>query len=254
MARMDLVVAAGGDGTVATAAGIAVRTSAPLAILPLGTANNIATSLGVSAPAPDLIASWATARRVPFDLGRARARRKMARRRRRGRRTCAGGHRTSAGRAQKTRPKMPPADEVAAAVRTFRDALSISSRAPGRLRSTGNRSRMNFCSLKCSTSARLDRTSSSGRTPSLQTATSTSSLAQECHREELLTYLEHRADGGHAAGAAVSSCPRGRDRRCLELHIDDERVDTCELGRMSIHIEPAAIDGAPVMAAAISLR
>jgi diacylglycerol kinase (ATP) len=71
--RVDLVVAAGGDGTVATAAGIAFRTSAPLAILPLGTANNIASSLGIKGPASTLVASWETARRVPFDLGRAQA-------------------------------------------------------------------------------------------------------------------------------------------------------------------------------------
>ena len=52
MADLDLVVAAGGDGTVATAAGIAARTSTALAILPLGTANNIATSLGVQRAGP----------------------------------------------------------------------------------------------------------------------------------------------------------------------------------------------------------
>ncbi len=49
------------------------ESSATLAILPLGTANNIATSLGLNAPVPELIASWSTARRVPFDLGYARA-------------------------------------------------------------------------------------------------------------------------------------------------------------------------------------
>ena len=64
---IDLVAAAGGDGTVATAAGIAAKTSAALALLPLGTANNIATSLGVSAEVTDLISSWTSARRVQFD-------------------------------------------------------------------------------------------------------------------------------------------------------------------------------------------
>src|SRR5687767_6144239 len=71
--HIDLVVAAGGDGTVATVAGIALKTGAALAILPLGTANNIATSLGVEGAVSDLIASWTNGRRRSLDLGVARA-------------------------------------------------------------------------------------------------------------------------------------------------------------------------------------
>src|SRR5688572_33077090 len=41
----DLVVAAGGDGTVATVARVLAGRKLPFAILPLGTANNIAKSL-----------------------------------------------------------------------------------------------------------------------------------------------------------------------------------------------------------------
>ena len=68
-------------------------------------------------------------------------------------------------------------------------------------------------------------------------------MAQGLHREELLTYLAHRAEGRDARLAL----PRHRAREvvidsCPELHIDDERVDTCELGPISIRIEPAAID------------
>jgi hypothetical protein len=28
----------------------------------------------------------------------------------------------------------------------------------------------------------------------------------------------------------------------MELHVDDERIDTCELGTMSVRIEAAVID------------
>src|SRR5687768_7023753 len=71
--HVDLLVAAGGDGTVATVAAIALQTGAALAILPLGTANNIAMSLGVKGAVADLIASWTNARHQSLDLGFARA-------------------------------------------------------------------------------------------------------------------------------------------------------------------------------------
>jgi diacylglycerol kinase (ATP) len=68
----DLVVAAGGDGTVALVARVIARNRVPMAILPLGTANNIALTLGVDAPVDELIEGWKEARRRPVDLGIAR--------------------------------------------------------------------------------------------------------------------------------------------------------------------------------------
>jgi diacylglycerol kinase family enzyme len=72
--RADLVVVAGGDGTV----GKVVRRLAelerevPLALLPAGTANNIARTLGlVERPFEELIGAWAQARRVKLDIGSA---------------------------------------------------------------------------------------------------------------------------------------------------------------------------------------
>jgi diacylglycerol kinase family enzyme len=57
----DLVVAAGGDGTIAKVAKILLskpEQGAPLAILPIGTANNIALSLGIAEPPEALIRRW----------------------------------------------------------------------------------------------------------------------------------------------------------------------------------------------------
>jgi diacylglycerol kinase family enzyme len=65
----DVVVAAGGDGTVARAARTLAGRGVPLAILPLGTANNIAGSLAIRGPIGDLVAAWHTARRLPIDIG-----------------------------------------------------------------------------------------------------------------------------------------------------------------------------------------
>ncbi len=57
----DLVVAAGGDGTIAKVAKILLakpEPGSPLAILPIGTANNIALSLGITEQPDALIPRW----------------------------------------------------------------------------------------------------------------------------------------------------------------------------------------------------
>lgn len=56
--EIDIVAAAGGDGTIANAARVLVGGSIPLAILPLGTANNIARSAGVSGTIAEIVATW----------------------------------------------------------------------------------------------------------------------------------------------------------------------------------------------------
>jgi diacylglycerol kinase (ATP) len=66
---IDAVVAAGGDGTVARAGRVLAGSSMPLAILPLGTANNIAVSLGIGAGMTEVIAGWASAKPVQIDVG-----------------------------------------------------------------------------------------------------------------------------------------------------------------------------------------
>jgi diacylglycerol kinase (ATP) len=65
----ELLVAAGGDGTVARAATALAGRAIPLAILPLGTANNIATSLAIEGSVSRLVESWTGARQLPLDLG-----------------------------------------------------------------------------------------------------------------------------------------------------------------------------------------
>ena len=69
----DLVVVAGGDGTVARVARRMVGRGVPVAMLPSGTANNIARSLGqVERPFEELVRAWPKARRVKLDVGVAR--------------------------------------------------------------------------------------------------------------------------------------------------------------------------------------
>ena len=66
----DLVAVAGGDGTVVQVARQLIGRRIPIAVLPLGTANNISRSLGVRhVPIEELIASWASGQRRKFDAG-----------------------------------------------------------------------------------------------------------------------------------------------------------------------------------------
>ena len=68
--RADLVAVAGGDGTVAGVTRRMVGRDMPVAVLPSGTANNIARSLGLlKRPLEELVDGWGDARRVHLDVG-----------------------------------------------------------------------------------------------------------------------------------------------------------------------------------------
>jgi len=67
----DLIVIAGGDGTVAAILAMLPDRSVPVAILPTGTANNIAGSLGIEGEPEALVAQWDFGRRRRFDIGEA---------------------------------------------------------------------------------------------------------------------------------------------------------------------------------------
>lgn len=70
-AKADLIVAAGGDGTVARVMTLLPDRSTPLAIIPTGTANDIAVSLGITGEPEALIAGWDPDRRRRIDIGNA---------------------------------------------------------------------------------------------------------------------------------------------------------------------------------------
>jgi len=65
----DLIVVAGGDGTVAKVATAIAGRGVPIAVLPCGTANNIATSLGIEGDPLEIIRTWEDGRRRKFDIG-----------------------------------------------------------------------------------------------------------------------------------------------------------------------------------------
>jgi diacylglycerol kinase (ATP) len=69
----ELVVAAGGDGTVRRVALEAASRCLPFSVIPIGTANNIAKTVGLLGEASELIETWSSAPSAehPFDLGEA---------------------------------------------------------------------------------------------------------------------------------------------------------------------------------------
>lgn len=70
-AKPDLIVVAGGDGTVANVIKIVPDRTVPIALIPTGTANDIALSLGVDGEPDELIQGWDLARRQRLDVGNA---------------------------------------------------------------------------------------------------------------------------------------------------------------------------------------
>jgi diacylglycerol kinase family enzyme len=66
----DLIVVAAGDGTVGRVIRRMVGRDVPVTLLPSGTANNIARTLGLlERPFEDLVHGWETARHVKLDIG-----------------------------------------------------------------------------------------------------------------------------------------------------------------------------------------
>ncbi|MGF1624336.1 MAG: inositol monophosphatase family protein [Alphaproteobacteria bacterium] len=67
----DLVVIAGGDGTIRKVATLLPDRSIPVGILPLGTANNIARSLGIGGSPKAIVDGWRSGRTRRLDVGTA---------------------------------------------------------------------------------------------------------------------------------------------------------------------------------------
>ena len=66
----DIIAVAGGDGTVGRVARRLIDSRTPIAVLPMGTANNIANTIGVTGRTfEDLIEGWNTAQCMNFDAG-----------------------------------------------------------------------------------------------------------------------------------------------------------------------------------------
>ena len=71
--KADLLVVAGGDGTIAEVLTRLPDRAMPVALLPLGTANNIARSLGIAGTPQELVETWKIDNTHPLDVGTVKA-------------------------------------------------------------------------------------------------------------------------------------------------------------------------------------
>jgi diacylglycerol kinase family enzyme len=77
--KADLIVIAGGDGTITEVVTKMPDRSIPVAIFPLGTANNIARSFGIAGTPQELVEAWKIDHTHPLDVGLVKASRGTSR-------------------------------------------------------------------------------------------------------------------------------------------------------------------------------
>lgn len=237
----ELVVAAGGDGTIGRAARTLARTGIPLAILPMGTANNIARSVGTSTHIDDVIGGWATARRVPLDLGVADG----VWGRRRFMEGVGGGLISTAIADIRKRPdveELPARSQVAGAIAGFSAVLSRLRPVEWTIVADGVRTTGKFLLVEVlnigSIGPNLVLTADADPSDGLFRVV----MAGEEHRGELASYLRDRLDGRDHTPSLISHDARQVTLEgATEVHVDDEIVSAG--GRMvSMSVESGALE------------
>jgi len=238
----DLVVAAGGDGTVGAAARALAGRGVPLGVMPLGTANNVARSLGIDG-APDAVAAtWRTARRSPLDLGRVR----LPGGEERFLEAVGGGLIAVGIAAHESRPgadAAPVHRKIPDALRAYRDALEGLQACPCRLSLDGETrfehlllvEVLNIRSIGPRLELASDVDSSDGRF-SVVTAT-------PADRDALREYLRTReAEDPGSAGLTARLAREVTIRGWNRLHVDDYIVDIDPDTPVALSLEAGALD------------
>jgi diacylglycerol kinase (ATP) len=240
-APSDLVAASGGDGTVSSAARVLAGTPTTLAILPNGTANNIARSMAIQGTTDQIVAGWATASRRHFDLGRASGpwgERWFIE-------SVGGGliaHSISAFEQKPADEDRPRREELIDAVRMHAEVLSSLKPSTWKMTLDGVAVSGDFLLVAVLNIPFIG--------PNLELCPHADPtdgefavvLADERHREAIDRHLQHR-EAERDIGLGVT-CWRARrvEMECGDLlHIDDEVFDWPSEARVTIQIVPAAL-------------
>lgn len=237
----ELVVAAGGDGTVWRAATAVHGRPVPLAILPLGTANNVATSLGVGGSIEDLAAGWHSAHPRPIDLGLVRG----ARGESRFVEGVGGGLVSRAIATLSTRDNGESGDpdsKIADALRRYRELLAGLLPSPVELLVDGEAISGEFLLVEVlnirSVGPNLVLAPEADPSDGLLEVVT----AGEEHRSELDRYLRHRIEGRQTPPSLPTRQARAVEiQGWEEMHLDDEVRLGTSIGTVSVGIEPGAL-------------
>ena len=238
----EIVVAAGGDGTVALAARKLAHRGIPLAILPIGTANNIAKSVGIRGSIGDLVGGWKTASRVPFDLGVADG----GSERWQFVEAVGTGLMPTAMVDMQTRSdgdELPVPSKLAGAVRVVRRVLSRLEPVEVTIVADGTRTTGEFALVEVlnirSIGPNLVFSADAGPSDGLFHVVTTG----DEHRDEIARYLREVFEGRDSA----LSLPSTRARHVTlqgwtHLHLDDEVVAASPGQMVSIHMDACALE------------
>ena len=237
----DLVVAAGGDGTVATAARVLAGRKVRLAILPLGTANNIAKSLCGEGPLDTLVEGWAHTAPQSLDVGIARGE---------------WGERfffesvgaglipsgIAAAKAQEGSSTSKPED----AARTFRDTLARLEPQRWTISVDGREHSGEFLLVEVlnipSIGPNLVLSDEANPSDGLFSVV----IATEQHRAVLDAYLSRRISGSERPlSMAPIHATRVEIHGSTDVHVDDQLLSTRSPQTVSMTIDPAVLEFLP---------
>lgn len=253
------VFVAGGDGTVQRTARQLVGTRKTIAVLPLGTANNIARSLGIEGDPAEVLRGLERGRRIPVDVGLAKGPW--------GKRVFIEGvgaglfaevmAALDSGRAPKRRPGAHKngVTRFSAGEAHLERALQALSEALPRYRAKasevsvdGKKIRGRFLLLAAMNMRYVGPNLLLGPDVDLADGKLDFVMLGEAQRGEFADYLAHRLDGGHDAPALTTV--RGKRLRFAwagaTLHIDDKPVAARGGGKsgpaiVEIRAKPAAL-------------
>ena len=240
-ASIDALVVAGGDGTVSHAAGALTGSHVPMAILPFGTANNVAAWLGLDRPLPELIAGWSSARRRTIDVGLARGEW--------GRQLFVEAAGTglvpwtiAAVDGEKRAAEEDAASKLEHALHKYRHVLAGLRARHWEMTLDGVRHDGNFLLIEVLNFGAVGPNLVLSEDADPSDGVFSIVTAGEEHRDALDGYLQHRI-----AGRACPLALPTQQARHVEIHgADDAHVDgdlhAGRARRISLHIRPAALD------------
>jgi diacylglycerol kinase (ATP) len=239
--EVDLIAAAGGDGTVSDAARVIAGHGVPLAVLPIGTANNIALGLGIRGSIDEIVSGWTRAARRPFDLGWVRTP---------GAESSflegVGGGLVPAGiaahQAQGDAGRAPAGARLPGAIRAYRDALSRLKARRSTVVLDGAPTTDDLLFVE------VLNTQAVG--PRLELAEADPSdgrlsvvMATEAHRGQIDEYLRVLGESGPGRLSLSAALARNVEvRGWAWIHVDDRLLSVPPGEPTSIRIEPAALE------------